>query len=244
MFLRYLFIFLSVFFLSGCDVMFRQLKEVGRPPTMQEVNVYNDATEQNVVQQNHSNFQAKNNSLWEPETKSFLFREDKAKKVGDILKVKVTISDKAKLDNKTSTSRDSKSKFGMPGMFGLQSQFKKINKDINPSSLIHESSKSGDSGSGKIDRKEVIETTVAATIIKVLPNGNLLIRGTQEIRVNFELREIFISGIIRPEDISSDNSVELSQIAEARVSYGGKGQITQYQQPPYGKQVLDILSPF
>ncbi len=221
--------------------MVDQIKEIGKPPKMEEMKTYD---QQNGTVDNQKHVYAKNNSLWEPETKAFLFREDKAKKVGDILKIKILISDKAKLDNKTSTSRDSSSKLGIPGMLGLESQYKKINKAVNPNSLVNESSKSGNSGSGKIDRKEVIETVIAAMITNVLPNGNLIIQGTQQVRVNFELREISVSGIIRPEDISSDNSVELAQIAEARVSYGGKGQITQYQQAPYGKQVLDIISPF
>ena len=104
-------------------------------------------------------------------------------------------------------------------------------------------SKSDSTGDGQIDRKETINTNVAATIIRILPNGNFLIKGSQEVRVNFELREITVAGIVRPEDIIA-NSVDLDQIAEARVSYGGRGQISQYQQDPYGKQVLDIISPF
>ena len=89
-----------------------------------------------------------------------------------------------------------------------------------------------------------MQTTIAVTVVKILSSGNLVVKGTQEVRVNFDVREVTIEGIVRPEDISTNNTVNLEQIAEARVSYGGRGQIFEYQQSPYGKQVLDIVSPF
>jgi flagellar L-ring protein precursor FlgH len=110
--------------------------------------------------------------------------------------------------------------------------------------MLNLKSNGSDAGAGKVDRKETVQTTIAVTVIKVLSSGNLVIKGTQEVRVNFDVREITIEGIVRPEDISMDNKVKLEQIAEARVSYGGRGQIFEYQQAPYGKQVLDIVSPF
>lgn len=234
-----------ILFLAGCSI-FRQLREVGNPPKINEVNIY-DKEELKALtskKNGHANSTVASNSLWTPNSKTFFFRERKAKEVGDILKIKVVIQDEAKLDNKTSKSRSSGTDLGIKNLFGLEKQVARKNKDIDPSKLIGLGSSSKGSGDGKIDRKETIKTTVAATIVKVLASGNLVIKGSQEIRVNFELREITIAGIVRPEDIGSDNSVELGQIAEARVSYGGRGQITQYQQDPYGKQVLDIISPF
>ena len=114
----------------------------------------------------------------------------------------------------------------------------------NPASLIGISSTDNNNGLGKIDRKESVKTTIAATVVKILPNSNLVIKGTQEVRINYEVREVAVEGVVRPEDISSDNSVMLDQVAEARVTYGGRGIISDHQQPRYGKQVLDAVSPF
>jgi flagellar L-ring protein FlgH len=112
------------------------------------------------------------------------------------------------------------------------------------SGLVDLDSAGGASGSGSVNRKEELRTNVAAVVTQVLPNGNLVIEGRQEVRVNFEVRELIVAGIVRPEDISADNVVDSTKIAEARISYGGRGQITDVQQPRYGQQVFDILFPF
>jgi len=242
----YLTLLSALLIFSGCTSMWDQLKNVGNPPKINEVNVYNkdnlDEVYSKTVQNQDESLSS--NSLWTPDSKTFFFRERKAKDVGDILKIKIVIEDKAKLNNKTTKQRKSGKNMGIPKLFGLENSIKNGNKNVDPSKLLGINSDSDSTGDGQIDRKETISTNVAATIIRILPNGNFLIKGSQEIRVNYELREITVAGIVRPEDIGSDNSVDLDQIAEARVSYGGRGQLSQYQQDPYGKQVLDIIAPF
>jgi flagellar L-ring protein FlgH len=242
----YLTLLSALLIFSGCTSMWDQLKNVGNPPKINEVNVYNkdnlDEVYSKTVQNQDESLSS--NSLWTPDSKTFFFRERKAKDVGDILKIKIVIEDKAKLNNKTTKKRKSGKSMGLSKLFGLENSIENGNKNVDASALLDINSDSDSTGDGQIDRKETINTNVAATIIRILPNGNFLIKGSQEIRVNYELREITVAGIVRPEDIGSDNSVDLDQIAEARVSYGGRGQLSQYQQDPYGKQVLDIIAPF
>ena len=109
--------------------------------------------------------------------------------------------------------------------------------------LTADSNSSGD-GKGSINRSEALQTNVAAVVTQVLPNGNLVVEGKQEIRVNFEIRELIVAGIVRPEDIQSDNTIDSTKIAQARIAYGGRGQITDVQQDPYGQQLMQILLPF
>jgi flagellar L-ring protein precursor FlgH len=113
-----------------------------------------------------------------------------------------------------------------------------------PTRIFTADSNALSNGTGSIDRKEEIATNVAGVVTQVLPNGNLVIEGKQEVRVNFEIRELVVAGIVRPEDIESDNTIDSTKIAEARIAYGGRGQIMDVQQPRYGQQVLDVLLPF
>jgi flagellar L-ring protein precursor FlgH len=117
-------------------------------------------------------------------------------------------------------------------------------KGANSASLLKLDSEGSSEGSGSVRRAEQLTTSVAAVVTQTLPNGNLVIEGKQEIRVNFEVRELIVAGVIRPEDIESDNTIESAKIAQARIAYGGRGQITDVQQPRYGQQVMDVLLPF
>ncbi|SFO66394.1 flagellar L-ring protein precursor FlgH [Cohaesibacter marisflavi] len=184
------------------------------------------------------------NSLWQTGSRKF-FKDQRAAKVGDILTVQVSITDSAKIDNTTSRSRSGNDNVGLTGSVGsiLGSALSGIN-EIDATNLANASSTSSSEGTGAIDRSETITTSVAAVVLQVLPNGNLVIEGRQEIRVNFEVREILVAGIVRPEDIASDNTIESEKIAEARIAYGGRGQLSDVQQPRYGQQVMDVILPF
>lgn len=181
------------------------------------------------------------NSLFRSNAKGF-FKDQRAHRVGDILTVMVTISDKATIDNKTARTRSSSNSVGLGGALG--SAFNQVAPDINADAALSTDTGINDSGAGSVNRSENVQTQVAAVITQVLPNGNLVIEGRQEVRVNFEVRELIVNGIVRPEDIRNDNSIPSSKIAEARIAYGGRGQITDVQQPRYGQQVLDAILPF
>lgn len=185
------------------------------------------------------------NSLWTGSQKGF-FKDQRAGQVGDILTVVIDIDDKGELKNETTRERSSGENLGVPSLLGLEDGGLQqvLPETIDPANLAEVSSSSSHTGNGEVDREEKIEMRLAATITQVLPNGNLVLSGTQEVRVNFENRILKLAGVIRPEDVSVDNSIPYDKIAEARISYGGKGQITDMQQPRYGQQVFDVLMPF
>jgi flagellar L-ring protein precursor FlgH len=181
------------------------------------------------------------NSLWRSGSRAF-FKDQRAHQVGDILTVKVKITDKASLENETSRSRKNNEDSGVDNFFG-KSKVPIMNTAV-PTRIFTADSNASSDGKGSIDRKEELLTNIAAVITQLLPNGNLVIEGRQEVRVNFEIRELIVAGIVRPEDIESDNTIDSSKIAQARIAYGGRGQITDVQQPRYGQQALDVLLPF
>ncbi len=180
------------------------------------------------------------NSLWRNGSRAF-FKDQRARQVGDILTVIVNITDKAAIENETQRSRKNSQDSGITAFPGSQTQ--PANAAFPGRILTTDSSLSND-GKGSVNRQEALQTNVAAVVIQVLPNGNLVVEGRQEIRVNFEMRELKVAGIVRPEDIQSDNTIDSSKIAEARIAYGGRGQITDVQQPRYGDQLTDVILPF
>jgi flagellar L-ring protein precursor FlgH len=184
------------------------------------------------------------NSLWRTGAKAF-FRDQRAAKVGDILTVNISIDDSAKLNNSTERSRTGSEQMGVSNILGLESYLHDILPEaVDKANLAKFGSTGASKGDGSIDRAETIKLTIAAIVTQVLPNGNLVIEGHQEVRVNYEKRELLITGIVRPEDISNANTINNSQIAEERVSYGGQGEISKLQQPRYGQQLYDTISPF
>jgi flagellar L-ring protein precursor FlgH len=182
------------------------------------------------------------NSLWRNGSRAF-FKDQRAMQIGDILTVTVKIADNATINNETQRSRSSKEDSGITDFIGSKT-IKNPATAILPGRLLTADGTSSTDNKGSVDRKEALLTNVAAVVTQVLPNGNLVIEGKQEIRVNFEIRELIVAGIVRPEDIQSDNTIDSTKIAQARIAYGGRGQITDVQQPRYGQQVMDIILPF
>lgn len=173
------------------------------------------------------------------------FRDQRAGRVGDILTVRVKIADRADVGNSTSSARTGSETAGVAALLGLQAPLAKLLPGaVDPGKLVAADSASKFDGTGSISRSETINMTIAATVVGVMPNGNLAIRGRQEVRVNYELREFVIAGIVRPEDIARDNSIQHSQIADARISYGGRGRLSDVQQQRWGQQIYDALFPF
>ncbi|MEX2009082.1 MAG: flagellar basal body L-ring protein FlgH [Dongiaceae bacterium] len=184
------------------------------------------------------------NSLWRQGSRAF-FKDQRAGRVGDILTVIIEIKDEAKLSNQTKRSRGAGEDASLSSFLGFEAELGRILPDgIDPTKLVDANSDSNSSGTGSVDRQEDIKLRVAALITQVLPNGNLVVSGRQEVRVNFEVRELQVMGVIRPEDITSTNTIDYDKIAEARIAYGGRGHITDVQQPRYGQQVFDVLFPF
>lgn len=184
------------------------------------------------------------NSLWLSGRRSF-FKDQRASQIGDILTVMVSIQDTAKLENRSEKIKDSDDSMGVPNLFGLETQLTKVLPEGTPAAnLVGVNSSTGQIGRGRIERKEQIELKVAAVVTQVLPNGNMVIHGKQQVRVSNERRDLEVAGIIRPEDITTQNTIGYEKMAEARIVYGGAGMITDANRPRYGSEMLDILMPF
>jgi flagellar L-ring protein precursor FlgH len=232
--------------LGGCSAVDR-LKQVGEAPSLTEIQ---DPTQSqsyrpvSLPMPVPEKVEPRANSLWRPGARAF-FRDQRASQVGDILTVVINIDDKAKLSNTSDRTRTTSEKDTLPKLLGFEENIRKIMpKDFNKATPIDITGSTQNKGSGSIDRDEQIEVKVAAVVTQVLPNGNLVLKGSQEVRVNFEVRELQVTGIVRREDIGSANTISYEKIAEARIAYGGRGHITDVQQPRYGTQVLDIIYPF
>lgn len=183
-------------------------------------------------------------SLWTGDRGSLL-GDRRAMQQGDILTVVIEIDDKAEISNSSDRSRTASQELGIPSLFGLPQKIdRKLPDGASLGSAVGLNSTSAASGDGSVRRNEKLTLRVAATITDILPNGVLAIEGQQEVRVNFELRQLTVSGFVRPADITRQNEITYDKIASARVSYGGRGQITDMQQPRYGQQALEAALPF
>jgi flagellar L-ring protein precursor FlgH len=170
------------------------------------------------------------------------FKHQRAHQIGDLLTVQVNITDKAIIANETQSSRPTKEDSGVDNIFG-KNKLPIMNAAV-PTRILSTDSTTTLDGKGSVNRSEALTTNVAAVVTQVLPNGNLVVEGRQEIRVNYEIGELIVFGIVRPEDIQSANTIDSTKIAQARIAYGGRGQISDVQQMRYGNQVLDVFLPF
>ena len=176
-------------------------------------------------------------SLFRPGAGAFL-GDQRASRMGDIMTIRINVADRAEVGNTTSRTRSGSENASVTSLLGLEKFLP------GSGSLANANSGSESKGGGNISRSETINMTMSAIVTGVMPNGNLLIRGRQEMRVNYELRELIVTGIVRPQDIRRDNSIPHTQIAEARISYGGRGQLSEVQQARWGQQIYDALFPF
>ncbi len=232
--------------LSGCGIP-QKLAAIGQPVEVSQISNptsrpgYRPVT-MPMPQEDHANIGA--DSLWQPGRQTF-FKDQRASKVGDIVTVTIAIDDTADLQNETDRSKTGTETDGMPNFFGAESKIlPNMFKGIDPAKMVGVNSASTSNGTGKIQRSEAINLKLAATIVQVLPNGNFVIEGHQQVAVNDELRDLKLAGVIRPQDILNNNTISYDKIAEARISYGGKGMLTNLQTPSYGQQFFDAIFPF
>lgn len=184
------------------------------------------------------------NSLWRTGARSF-FGDQRARRVGDILTVNIDINDRAQTQNSTQRARSNAISGGVTNFFGLENSLgRAFPGGFDPAKMIGTEGESNASGSGSVNRSERVNLTVAAVVTAVMPNGNMVIQGRQEVRTNREVRELTVAGIVRPEDISSANTIAHTQIAEARISYGGRGDISRMQSTPAAQSLVERFSPF
>jgi flagellar L-ring protein FlgH len=212
-----------------------------QPPVQQP---YTQAGYAAPTQQPYEYGSSPTNSLWAPGARTF-FGDPRASRPGDILTVNINISDSAQVQNTTNRSRTATENSNLTNFLGGEAALSSFFNDaIDPSSLTSFGSNGSHAGTGLVNRQETINLSVAAVVSQALPNGNLAIMGRQEVRINNEVRELLISGVVRPEDIASDNTILHTQIAEARISYGGRGHISDVQRPRLGQELYDIIWPF
>ncbi|MBN2906230.1 MAG: flagellar basal body L-ring protein FlgH [Rhodobacteraceae bacterium] len=235
---------LALIFPAACQ----RLNDVGKAPSFNPVegsNAYFAMTSPETLPRSADRRRPMDEaSLWAAGRQSLL-GDRRAGRRGDILTVAIEIDDKAEISNSSARSRSGSQSMGIPQLLGIPQRLDGALPDgASMANAVSADSTSSHSGDGSVRRNEKLTLRVAATITEVLQNGVLRIEGSQEVRVNFEMRELIVTGYVRPEDISRQNEITYDKIASARISYGGRGQITDVQQPRYGQQIADIVLPF
>lgn len=229
--------------LAGCGTVDR-ISSIGKAPDLAPIENVAAPVRQRSIGVPMPNMQeptTEANSLWRTGARQF-FKDQRANQVGDILTVVVQINDSAAIANATTRTRTNSEDASIDAFLGVEEKLDGLGVTRAPG--VGLGSASSHAGSGEVDRQESIDLTIAGIVVDILPNGNLVVQGRQEVRVNFEVRELLVAGIVRPEDIRSDNTIRHTQMAEARIAYGGRGQLTDVQQPRYGQQLYDIIFPF
>jgi flagellar L-ring protein FlgH len=228
--------------MSGCGALDR-MASVGRDPTMTPTADPTKDPKWRPVSMPMPAGQAspnEANALWRSGSRAF-FKDQRAAQVGDIVTVLINMNDNANLKNVTTASRTGSQAAGVPNFFGVEAM---LPPTVDASKLLSASSSNSNVGTGQIQRNEAVTLRLAGIVTQVLPNGNLVVAASQEFMVNAELRELRVTGVIRPQDIASDNTVHHDRMAEARIAYGGKGQLTDLQRARWGQQMMDIIAPF
>ncbi len=243
-----LFVLVAATCLSGCADTLARLEGIGKPPAESKIA---DPTAQAgykpltwPLPESPVPVKPQANSLWQPGARAF-FRDGRAARVGDVLRVKINITDQAEFDNNTTSTRTTQETVQAPTFFGFELKLPSIPfLNPTPANLVNVNGSNTHEGNVTAKRKETVQTQVAAMVTQVLPNGNFVISGKQEFLMNYDVREVSIKGVVRPQDIGSDNTVDSTQVAEARITYGGHGQNMDAQQRRWGSQAVDIISPF
>ena len=231
--------------LAGCGSLSR-LSEVGRPP---ELSKSADPTKEASYRPMTMPMPASQTaapqvgSLWRTGSRAF-FKDQRAAQVGDLLTVLVNATDTADVKNATTASRTGADSMGVPNLLGLESALPHLLPGATASSLLSTTSTNSNNGTGEIKRADTVTLRLAGVVTQVLPNGNLVVAARQEMLVNSELRQLLVTGVVRPQDIASDNTVTHDRMAEARIAYGGRGQLTDLQTARWGQQIVDIIAPF
>jgi flagellar L-ring protein precursor FlgH len=236
--------------LAGCT---DRVDHLGRPPSMSQIGATAPGAQPILTPERAAiavpppqpaRFAYQQGSLWSSGPQGLL-GDKRARGRGDILTIVIEIDEEAEIRNQTQRARTGSEEMSVGALFGLQNSIgRRLSGDASLDPAVQYGSSSQTRGQGSVRRNEKITMRLAATVVDVLPNGHFVIQGDQEMRVNFELRDLQITGIVRPEDISRHNEVAYDRIAGARISYGGRGQITDVQQPRYGQQISDIILPF
>jgi len=227
---------------SGCGALGR-LSEIGKPPEMSKAS---DPTKDpgyrpmSMPMPKPDTAPNQANALWRSGSRAF-FKDQRAAAVGDLVTIVVSMTDSAVLNNVTTLTRASGEQAAIPSLSGISGR---LGPAINPSNLLNITSANNNVGNGQIQRNEAVLLRLAGVVTQVLPNGNLVVAARQEFVVNRELRELKVTGVIRPQDIASDNTVLHDRMAEARIQYGGRGEMTELQSARWGQQLIDIVAPF